>query len=74
MASKESEAETQVVSHMVLPDVFVLVCDETEDDLSNDRTVSIESSSQKVNLPQKAAIHFQKVGVFFCFTSSNSRI
>ncbi|KAK3539017.1 hypothetical protein QTP86_023621 [Hemibagrus guttatus] len=57
--SKETEAETQVVSHMVLPDVFVLVSDET-DDFSNGWTVSVESSSQKVNLPQKAGTHFQK--------------
>lgn len=63
--SEETEAETHCVSHMVLPDVFVLVSDETEDDLSNNLTVSIESSPQRVNLPKKSGAHFGKVGFFF---------
>lgn len=59
----DSEAETQGVSHMVLPDAFVLVSDETEGDLSNNWTASIESCSQSVSLPKSGA-HFQKVGVY----------
>lgn len=63
----DSEVETQGVSHMVLPNVFVLVSDETEDDISTNWTESIESSPQRVSLTKKSGAHFQKVGVFsFC--------
>lgn len=62
-----TEAETQGVSHMLLPDVFVLVSDEMEDDLSNNWTVSIESSPQRVRLPKKSGAHFQNVGVLFIY-------
>ncbi|XP_047675083.1 transcription factor TFIIIB component B'' homolog isoform X2 [Tachysurus fulvidraco] len=51
--SKETEAESQGVSHMVLDDVFVLVSDETDANLSNDWRVPIEST-------QEAGTHFQK--------------
>ncbi|MCI4392707.1 hypothetical protein PGIGA_G00148940 [Pangasianodon gigas] len=60
VGSEETEAEPQGVSHMVLPDVFVLVSDETEDALCNDLTVSIESSPQRVSLPKKSGAHIQK--------------
>lgn len=56
-------AETPGVSRMVLSDVFVLVSDEIEDDLSNNLRVSLESSPQRVGLPMKSDAHFQKVGV-----------
>ncbi|MCJ8746931.1 hypothetical protein PDJAM_G00147480 [Pangasius djambal] len=58
--SEGTEAEPPGVSHMVLPDVFVLVSDETEDDLCNDLTVSTESSPQRLSLPKKSGAHFQK--------------
>lgn len=68
MDTDKTEAETQGVSHMLLPDVFVLVSDEMEDDLSNNWTVSIESSPQRVGLPKKSGAHFQNVGaIFFLF-------
>ncbi|XP_034155230.2 transcription factor TFIIIB component B'' homolog isoform X1 [Pangasianodon hypophthalmus] len=60
VGSEETEAEPQGVSHMVLPDVFVLVSDEIEDALCNDFTVSIESSPQSLSLPKKSGTHIQK--------------
>lgn len=69
-------AETPGVSRMVLSDVFVLVSDEIEDDLSNNLRVSLESSPQRVGLPMKSDIHFQKVGVvvFFLFVQCFSAL
>ncbi|XP_060740266.1 uncharacterized protein LOC132855383 [Tachysurus vachellii] len=51
--SEETEAESQGVSHMVLDDVFVLVSDETDANLSNDWRVRIEGTKE-------AGTHFQK--------------
>lgn len=61
MDSDETEAETRGVSHMMLPDVFILVSD--EDDPSTKGTEPVE----RVSLTKESCAHFEKVGVFFFF-------
>lgn len=63
---EETEAESEGVSHMVLNDVFVLISDEMEDDLSSNWTEPIKGSPPRVSLPKKSGTQFRKVGGF-CF-------